>query len=137
MTKPAPPKLARLIALGISLAFGGAAAAQSAAPAQLTCAVAEAMDCEAGAACVKGGPVQMGAPGLLSIDLQNKRINGPKRTTPILFMEGGRETPQILLQGTEIGYGWTLAIDTKSGAMAATLTNREGVFLLFGACTTL
>src|SRR5688572_28547763 len=118
-----------IIALGASLAFGSAAA-QTALPSQFTCAIVEAMDCEAGASCVRGGALQMGAPGLRTIVLKGKRINGPKRSTPIVTIEASAETPQIQLQGTEVDFGWTLAIDTKSGSMAGTLTNREGAFLL-------
>src|SRR5688572_13109898 len=106
-------KLAYAAALGAIVAFG-AAAAQTPLPAQLTCAIAEAADCDAGTQCVRGRPIQMGAPGLLSIDLGGKKINGPKRSTPILLIERSDETPQILLQGTEAGYGWTLAIDMKT-----------------------
>src|SRR5688572_3433707 len=124
-------------ALVASIAFGSAAAAQPELPPKLTCAIVEAMDCEAGVACVSGRPAALGAPNVLSIDLEKKQIVGPKRTTPIRFMEPSGDTPQILLQGTEIGYGWTLAIDMKAGTLAATLTNREGAFLLFGSCSAL
>jgi len=44
---------------------------------------------------------------------------------------------QLLLQGTELGYGWTLALDQESGTMTVTLVNREEVFVLFGSCTPL
>jgi hypothetical protein len=42
---------------------------------------------------------------------------------------------QLLLQGTELGYAWSVALDTKTGAMSTTLVNREDVFVLFGSCT--
>ena len=126
-------KFAYAAALGAIVACG-AASAQTPLPAQMICAIAEVADCDAGTPCVRGRPLQMGAPGMLSIDLQGKKINGPRRSTPILFIERSDETPQVLLQGTEIGFGWTLAIDMKSGSMTGTLTNREGVFLLFGTC---
>jgi hypothetical protein len=41
---------------------------------------------------------------------------------------------QILLQGTELGYAWTVALDPLTGKIAAALANREGVVVLFGAC---
>ena len=44
---------------------------------------------------------------------------------------------QLLLQGNELGYGWTLALDQESGTMTATLVNREAVVVLFGSCTPL
>ena len=42
---------------------------------------------------------------------------------------------QLMLQGTEMGYGWSIALDTRTGSMSTTLVNREDVFVLFGACT--
>jgi hypothetical protein len=42
-----------------------------------------------------------------------------------------------LLQGTELDYAWSLALDTTSGNLAATLIDREEVVVLFGACTPL
>jgi len=44
---------------------------------------------------------------------------------------------QILLQGKELGYGWTFALDQEGGKFSATLVNRDGVFVLFGSCTPL
>jgi hypothetical protein len=48
-------------------------------------------------------------------------------------MESGEG--QLLLQGTELGYAWGIALDTKTGAMSTTLVSHENVFVLFGACT--
>jgi hypothetical protein len=101
----------------------------------LICAPVEAIDCAAGEACTKGRPEDIGAPNFLRIDFAHKVIVGPKRTTPILSMD--KSDAQILLQGTELGYSWTLVLDQESGAMTATLVNREEAFVLFGSCTPL
>jgi hypothetical protein len=101
----------------------------------LICAPVEAIDCAAGEECTKGRPDDVGAPNFLRIDFAQKVIVGPKQTTPIRFMD--TSDGQILLQGTELGYGWTLALDQDSGTMTATLVNREGAFVLFGSCTPL
>jgi len=101
----------------------------------LICATVEAMDCSPGEECKKGGPDDIGAPRFLRLDVAKKVIVGPKQTTPIVSME--KSDTQILLQGTELGYGWTLALDQESGTMTGTLVNREEVFVLFGSCTPL
>ena len=101
----------------------------------LICAPVEAIDCAAGEDCTKGRPDDIGAPNFLRIDFAHNAIVGPKRTTPILFMD--KSDDQLLLQGTELGYSWTLALDQDSGKMTATLVNREGAFVLFGSCTPL
>jgi hypothetical protein len=115
----------------------GAAAAQVNLGSRFICATVEAMDCDPGVACFKGRPADLGAPAFMRIDFDAKTIGGAKRTTPILFMEKSSDGAQVLLQGTEIGFGWTMAIDMKAGTMAATLVNREGAFVLFGSCTPL
>ena len=99
----------------------------------LICATVEAMDCVSGENCTKGRPGDMGAPAFLRIDFAKKAIGGPKRTTPIVSMDTSEN--QILFQGKELEYGWTLALDQESGNFSATLVNRDGVFVLFGSCT--
>jgi hypothetical protein len=102
---------------------------------KLMCATTQAMDCVSGQECVKGLPGDIGAPKFLSIDFAQKAVQGPKRTTAVAIMEKGED--QIVLQGNELGYGWTLALDQESGDMTITLVNRDGAFVLFGSCTPL
>jgi len=99
----------------------------------LICATMEAHDCDAGETCKRGLPGSVGAPVFLRIDFGKKEIVGPKRTTQIKNMEKSNE--QIIMQGTELGLGWTLALDGASGALTATLVNRDTAVVLFGACT--
>jgi hypothetical protein len=99
----------------------------------LICAPIEAMDCVSGQACGKGRPVDIGAPAFFRVDVGNKAIAGPKRTTKIQFMEKGDN--QLLLQGTELGYAWTIALDSDDGTMAVTLVDHQGAAVLFGSCT--
>jgi hypothetical protein len=100
----------------------------------LICAPVEAMDCGPGVACEKSTPDELGAPAFIRIDVAKKAVIGPKRTSPIQVVEKTDE--QLLLQGTELGYGWTLALDQDTGRIAITLVNREGAIVLFGACMT-
>jgi hypothetical protein len=99
----------------------------------LICAPVQAFDCAAGEDCAKGIPDDIGAPAFMRIDVANKAVVGPKRTSPILHVD--KSDAQLLLLGTELGYGWTLVIDQETGKLTATLANREAAFVLFGACT--
>jgi hypothetical protein len=74
------------------------------------------------------------APSFVRINFAKKTIVGPERTTPIASME--KNENQLLMQGTEIGHGWAFAINQANGDFSASLTNIDGTFLLFGACTT-
>lgn len=100
----------------------------------LICANVQAVECEPGStACTRGTPAELGAPMFLRIDFAGKRIVGPKQITPIRTME--KSAGQLLLQGSELGFGWTLALDTANGQITSTLVDRDGVIAMFGACT--
>jgi hypothetical protein len=97
--------------------------------------VAKAMDCAVGEECVRGGREAAGAPTFMRIDFDKKTIAGPHRASPVLYMD--KSEKQLLLQGTEMGYGWAMAIDQANGRMTVTLVDREGAFMLSGNCTPL
>lgn len=99
----------------------------------LICATIEARDCVLGAACYTGEAKTVGAPSFIRIDFANKAIIGQKSTSPIASMESSES--QLLLQGTEQGYGWALAIHLETGDFSASMTNTDGSFLMFGTCT--
>jgi len=99
----------------------------------LVCATIEARDCVLGAACYTGEAKTVGAPSFIHIDFANKTMIGEKSSSPIASMEAS-ET-QLLLQGTEQGYGWAMALNLESGDFSASLTNTDGSFLMFGTCT--
>ena len=99
----------------------------------LICATVEARDCVLGMTCYTGEAKEVGAPAFMRIDFAKKTITGPARKTPISSME--KSENQLLMQGSELGYGWALAINLASGDFSGALTNSEGTFLLFGSCT--
>jgi hypothetical protein len=124
------------IVAALALMTSGAAAAGDFDGSKLLiCAPVEAMDCVPGVGCSMERPEDVGAPNFLRIDFANKVIVGPKQTTPILLMD--KSDNQLLLQGKELGYAWTLVLDQESGMMTVTLVNREAAFVLFGPCTPL
>jgi len=46
-----------------------------------------------------------------------------------------KSADQVLLQGTELGYAWTVVLDKTDGAMSMTLVSRDDAFTVFGYCT--
>jgi len=99
----------------------------------LLCASIEALDCDPGAPCERGTPEIMGAPQFLRIDFAKSEIAGPERTTKIRSME--KDDDQLVLQGYELGLGWTLALDRATGNMRITFARWDASFVIFGACT--
>ena len=98
----------------------------------LLCASIEALDCDPGMPCDRGIPEIMGAPQFLRIDFAKNEIAGPLRTTTIRSME--KNDDQIILQGYEIGLGWTLAINRDTGNMRITFAGGNVSIIIFGAC---
>jgi hypothetical protein len=99
----------------------------------LLCATIDAHTCDPGEVCLRALPAELGAPQFLRIDFSKKTVAGTQRTTPIRFMQ--TDPSQILLQGTEFTYAWTIVLDREDGTIAVTLVNREDALVLFGACT--
>jgi hypothetical protein len=99
----------------------------------LICATTQAMECVAGEDCSMGSAADIGAPRFMRIDFAQKSVIGPKRTSTAHFAEASGA--QLLLQGTELGFGWSIAVDQEDGSMSGTLVDREGAFILFGICT--
>ncbi|MFM0198969.1 hypothetical protein PQR53_03695 [Paraburkholderia fungorum] len=127
------------LALAVAALTGGSGLtvlSASAAPVDgskpLLCATIDAHDCDAGELCLRALPAELGAPQFLRIDFAKKTVVGPERTTAIRFMDSGPE--QILMQGTEMGFAWTIALDKAEGTMTVTLVNHEDTLVLFGAC---
>ncbi len=101
----------------------------------LLCATQAALDCGRGDECASGLPEEIGAPAFMRIDLAKKSVIGPQTTTEILLQD--KSGKQLLLQGREGGFGWTIVVDQPSGELTVTLTNRNGAYVLYGACTVL
>jgi hypothetical protein len=100
---------------------------------RLICATVDAHACDPGEACLRGLPDDLGVPRFMRIDFAAKTIAGPKRTTQIRYMDTSAD--QILMQGTELGYAWTVVLDKIDGAMSMTLVSRDDAFTAFGYCT--
>jgi len=118
-----------------AVATGAAVAADFDGSKPLLCATIEAHDCDAGENCARSLPDSLGLPQFIRIDFAGQVITGPKRTTAIKSIE--RSPGQVLVQGTELGFGWTLALDTANGKLAASFVNGESAVIVFGACTPL
>jgi hypothetical protein len=123
------------VLLSLSLLAVPALAADFDGSKPLLCATQSALDCARGDDCAAGLPEEVGAPSFMRIDLAKKSVIGPQTTTEILLQD--KSGKQLLLQGREGGFGWTIVVDQPSGELTVTLTNRNGAYVLYGACTVL
>ena len=127
--------VAGLVAAAALAVAGAAHAGDFDGTKNLICAPVEVNDCAAADGCIRTVPGEVGAPAFIRIDFQQQAMVGPKRTSPIKVTE--RTERQLLLMGTELGYGWTVVLDPESGEMVVTMTNGAGSFVFFGSCTPL
>ena len=124
-----------LILLSLSLLAFSASASDFDGSKPLLCATQAALDCSRGDDCAAGLPEEIGAPAFMRLDLAKKSVIGPQTTSEILLQD--KSGKQLLLQGREAGFGWTIVVDQQSGELTVTLTNRNGAYVLYGACTLL
>ena len=99
----------------------------------LICATVEARDCVLGDECFSGNPADLGAPHFIRVNFKKKLMIGEQITSPILTM--AQQGSQLIMQGTELDFGWSFALQQSSGRFSVSLTNSEGAFLLYGSCT--
>jgi hypothetical protein len=128
-------RVAQLTGAAVLLAVSAAHAGDFDGSKNLICAPVEANDCVAVDGCTKTVPSEVGAPAFIRIDFSQQAMVGPNRTSPIKLTEKNEQ--QLLLMGTELGYGWTVVLDQVSGEMTVTMTNGAGSFVFFGSCTPL
>ncbi|SAK65166.1 hypothetical protein AWB81_02540 [Caballeronia arationis] len=114
-------------------AFTPASAADFDGSKPLLCAVIETHACDPGEICLRGLSGDLGLPRFMRVDFERKTIAGPKRAT--LIGEIDKSGNQILMQGTELGYAWTMVVDKTDGSMTLSLVNRDDAFVVFGNCT--
>ncbi len=128
------------LSLVVSVAFFEARAASFDGSEPLLCASVEAYDCGAGGECFKGTAESINAPQFIRLDFEQKlarssRLGGEERTAKIENMT--REEGTLILQGVQLGLGWSMVITQESGTMALTAAGNQAVFVIFGACTPL
>jgi hypothetical protein len=116
---------------GVFVASAGAAPFDGSKP--LICATQHVMDVASPQQVTAGLPADMGAPAFMRVDFEKKTISGPRRTTAVRVVE--KMDNQMVLQGIELGLGWTLAVDRNDGSMTGSMVDARGAIVLFGSCT--
>ena len=101
----------------------------------MQCSIETVMVCSDPSVCVRGTAQTVNLPQVLNVDVANRLISGAAtgRTIKIAWVnnDGGR----LLIGGTELGGGWTMAVGADTGAMSSAVIVRSGGFLLFGKCS--
>ena len=104
----------------------------------MICAAAEAVVCSKDGECFRGSVDKVNLPLFFKIDLEGKKIfslteSGQIRTSPILSVS--KDNGIVVLQGAEVGSGWSAVIQEVDGTMTLTTSKGDTGFIVFGACT--
>ena len=124
-----------MIALGESALAGGL---DGTAP--VVCATSDTFDCEPSRRCIEDSPEAVNIPRLIRLDLSAKKaftkgMSGEERVADIGSQAA--QDGELMLQGIQNGFGWTMSIAQDSGAMALTIVGKGAGFVVFGTCTPL
>ena len=105
---------------------------------KLICAPTIAHQCSAGEICSSGSPGSVDIPQFFRIDIKKQIVigedaNTKPRTSKISNVDNGKNV--LILQGTQIGRGWSAVINKSTGNMVVTASADNTSITLFGACT--
>ncbi|MGH7342211.1 MAG: hypothetical protein ACREKH_17100 [Candidatus Rokuibacteriota bacterium] len=125
--------LSAMLLLAVAASAGAAPPYDGTKP--MKCAIQTVMVCSDPSACVRGSAQTVNLPAVLDVDVGQRRISGAAtgRTIKIAWVE--RQAGRLLVGGTELGGGWTMAVAEDTGAMSSAVIARSGGFMLFGSCS--
>ena len=103
----------------------------------LICATIEAIGCRDGL-CSYGLAKNFELPEFMFVDFNNNTVrqteqSGGIETSPIDQFK--KSEGNLVLQGIENGHGWSMVINSKSGAMTVAIAGDEIIYSVLGACT--
>jgi hypothetical protein len=102
--------------------------------ASLECAPAAVAECDGYATCETVPADEIELPPQLNVDFQAKKLVTPDgtRSSPIRSVDVEENT--LIVQGSQNGRGWSLAIDRATGKMSGTISESAGAFVVTGSC---
>lgn len=131
-------KAMTVICFGPSLLLSNAMAAGTLdGSTNLICATIEAIGCRGGL-CSYGLAKNFELPEFMFVDFNNNTVrqteqSGGIETSPIDQFK--KSEGNLVLQGIENGHGWSMVINSKSGAMTVAIAGDEIIYSVLGACT--
>ena len=101
----------------------------------MLCAMSHVMECDGMGQCERRTPEAKELPRFVRVDTEKRALSATDapRTAEIKLMS--RVDGRLILQGGEMGRGWSAAIAEDTGLMAVAVVDHDVVFSVFGACT--
>lgn len=100
----------------------------------MVCAMSHVMECDDTGQCERRTPEAKALPRFVRVDTEKRSLSavGGPRTAEIKSVS--RNEGRLLLQGGELGRGWSAAIAEDTGLMAVAIVDHDVTFSVFGAC---
>lgn len=125
--------LGALVSLSFQTMAGDVAGAK-----KLICAPVTAIECGPEGSCDNGTVESINFPQFIWIDLDKRLVlgeapDGKKRTSKIMNVVDSEGS--IILQGAQLGRGWSAVINKATGKFVVTVSAADFAFVVFGSCT--
>ena len=119
-----------LVGLGLASSTFAAPSFDGSVP--LICAVASMFDCTREEGCERQVPDEGDELWRINVEKRVVSTVDGSRSSPITAVE--HKDGQLLLQGSQNGWAWSLALYEETGRMSAGITDADGVIVLSGGC---
>jgi len=70
----------------------------------------------------------------LTIDVAERIVKSPYRTTLLPIQYATNNTESLVLQGTTLQLVWSATIHRTTGRLTIAIADREGAYVIFGQC---
>ena len=104
----------------------------------LICATIDTVHCESDGSCIQGRARDVNIPHFFRLNFEDMTVRRKigeegERTSKIGTMKN--EEGHLILQGSDLGMGWSLVVSAHDGQMTVTASDDGAAFVVFGACT--
>jgi hypothetical protein len=70
----------------------------------------------------------------LRIDVANKKVKTPYRTSELPIQSVTNNAKSLVMQGTSLEFLWGATIHRTTGRLSIAIVDREGSYVIFGQC---
>jgi hypothetical protein len=102
----------------------------------LLCAPGEPIQCESDGQCTRVTIQSTRLPRFIHVNFATQQLSGIAEGEKVVTAIKNRQQldGMLILQGSENGRGWSMAINEKSNEMTLTVAGDQVGFIVFGAC---
>jgi hypothetical protein len=100
----------------------------------MVCAMSHVMECDDMGQCERRTPEAKNLPRFVRVDAQKRSLSATDTPRTAEIKSVSHTEGRLLLQGGELGRGWSATIAEDTGLMAVAVVDQDVTFSVFGAC---